>query len=108
MGNTRLTPLGRLTSLVVGLTLLGVAGAAGAAATRPHDQEWRCVVVRPGDTLWDLAASADGDVRSTVIEVAEHNRLSSAAIQPGVGLWLPAEAVDASEAADSSACGPHR
>jgi hypothetical protein len=54
MRNTRLTPLGRLVALVCAISRGAVVGAAGAAATRPHEQEWRCVAVQPGDTLWGL------------------------------------------------------
>src|SRR5438045_119095 len=51
VNKTRLTPLGRLLALVAIITFGAVAGAAGAAASKPHARAWRCVAVRPGDTL---------------------------------------------------------
>src|SRR5258706_4526228 len=53
---TKLTPIGRLITLVMILMVGAIAGAAGAAATRPHAQAWRCITVRPGETLWGIAS----------------------------------------------------
>ena len=89
MNTTHLTPLGKLALLVAGLTLTGVVGAAGAAATRPHAQDWRCAIVRPGDTLWGLASSSGGDTRAKVSAMIAENKLESAGLQPGMAIWVP-------------------
>jgi hypothetical protein len=49
------------------------------------------VVVQPGDTLWSIAISlnGDGDVRAVVDEIMELNGLNSAALVPGQTLLLP-------------------
>jgi len=49
------------------------------------------VVVQPGDTLWSIATSlnGDGDVRAVVDEILQLNGLNSAALVPGQTLLLP-------------------
>ena len=92
MYKTKLTPLGRLLAFVVILTFGAIAGAAGAAATKPHAQAWRCVTVRPGDTLWNLAGrNPAADRRETIYRIVEHNRLGSQALAPGTAIWFPNE-----------------
>src|SRR5487761_1735065 len=50
------------------------------------------VVVRPGNSVWSIAAShyPGDDVRARVAEILAVNHLSSATIQPGETLVLPA------------------
>ncbi len=92
MNSVHLTPLGKVVVLVALLASIAVVGAAGASADRPHAREWRCMAVRPGDTLWEIArASADGDPRGVVHRIVEENRLAGRSIQPGEGLWVPRE-----------------
>jgi hypothetical protein len=92
MDHTRLTPLGRLLAFVVILMFGAVAGAAGAAATRPHAQAWRCISVRPGDTLWTLAGlNPAADRRETVHRIVEHNGLGGQALGSGASIWIPNE-----------------
>ena len=89
---TTLTPLGRLLALVVIITLGAIAGAAGAAATRPHAQAWRCISVRPGDTLWGVAGKiADGDRRETVQRIVEENQLEGRGLWAASAIWVPNE-----------------
>jgi LysM repeat protein len=49
------------------------------------------VVVRSGDTVWNIAAQRypGDDVREVVQEILQLNRLSSPIIQPGEALTLP-------------------
>jgi nucleoid-associated protein YgaU len=49
------------------------------------------VVVRPGDTLWSIATSLDGesDVRAVVDAIQEANGLDGTALVPGQVLVLP-------------------
>ncbi len=61
----------------------GVPGAGHAGMTR--------VLVRPGQTLWTIAAAAEpnADPRLVIAEIMQVNALSNAAIQPGEQLWVP-------------------
>jgi hypothetical protein len=89
---TKLTPLGRLLALVLILIIGAIAGAAGAAATKPHAQAWRCIAVRPGDTLWNLAGrNPAADRRETIYRIVEHNRLGSQGIRTESSIWFPNE-----------------
>ncbi len=103
--NTHLTPFGRLLGLV-GILLIGaIAGAVGADATRPHAQAWRCIHVRPGETLWSIAEGNPApDRREVVHRILEHNGLSSPP-QAGTAIWVPNEgSLDGVLQADTSAC----
>jgi nucleoid-associated protein YgaU len=52
-------------------------------------------VVRPGDTLWQLAVERfGGDPRAGVWRISERNRLPTAALQPGMVLYVPARGGD--------------
>ena len=103
--NTHLTPLGRLLALVFVLLLGAIAGAAGAAATRPHAQAWRCISVRPGETLWSIAAGNPApDRRETIQRIMDENRLQTPP-QAGQAIWVPNEgSLDGLVEAPSEAC----
>jgi hypothetical protein len=90
---TKITPLGRLLALVVIICLGAVVGAAGAAATRPHAQAWRCISVRPGDTLWGIAGKLDlpGDRRETVQRIVDENALYGRQLWAASAIWVPNE-----------------
>jgi hypothetical protein len=101
---THLTPLGRFVLLLTLLAVGAVVGAAGASARRPHAQSWRCVVIHPGDTLWALAQKVSrADPRATVDRIVTRNALDTAAISPGMALWVPADGPG--YAASQSECG---
>lgn len=71
-----------LASLVV-LALVGVRPTTGAA----HETQY---VVRPGDTLWAIAAARyAGDPREAIWRIERRNGLVSAALSPGQVLTLP-------------------
>ncbi|MFZ5816629.1 MAG: LysM peptidoglycan-binding domain-containing protein [Bacillota bacterium] len=55
----------------------------------PAGQEY---IVAAGDTLWEIAAQHAGrrDVREVLFLIEQANDLSSAEIQPGQVLWIPA------------------
>ena len=113
MNKTRLTPLGRLLILVMIITLGAIAGAAGATASKPHARAWRCVAVRPGDTLWGFAGTVDrSDPREAVQKIVDENRLQSrggGAVTVGMALWVPnAGDVDSLMGADPHLCAPAR
>ena len=110
MNKTRLTPLGRLLILVVIITLGAIAGAAGATASKPHARAWRCVAVRPGDTLWGFAGAVDrSDPRDAVQRIVDENRLNGGEVSVGMALWVPnAGEVDSLMGADPRLCAPAR
>lgn len=77
------------------LLLLVLAVALALAVPRPssgaHGEQR--YVVRPGDTLWELAVQRfGGDPRKGVWEIRERNGLAGAALEPGMVLYLPARA----------------
>jgi LysM repeat protein len=49
------------------------------------------VVVRPGQTLWSIAARAEptADPRAVIQQIMEVNAISSPDVQPGELLWVP-------------------
>jgi nucleoid-associated protein YgaU len=77
----RLALLGLLAALIVAVAARQSTGAG------PE----RAYVVRPGDTLWAIAAARyGGDPREAVWKIERRNHLSSALIHPGQRLVLPA------------------
>lgn len=54
-------------------------------------QKYATVVVRPGDTLWSIAAKHSGsaDVQDTIDRISEVNHLNSASLAPGEHLRIP-------------------
>lgn len=80
------------------LLLLALVAAVALAAPRPSsgasgEQRY---VVRPGDTLWQLAAERfGGDPRAGVWEIRERNGLPDELLEPGMILYLPEQAGDA-------------
>jgi len=90
VNKTKLTPLGRLLALVVIITFGAIAGAAGATASKPHARAWRCVAVRPGDTLWGFAGTVDrSDPRDAVQRIVDENHLTGGEVSVGMALWVP-------------------
>jgi Tfp pilus assembly protein FimV len=84
-----------LTAAVVVLIWLAAAGGAAAAdhglPARAVYQGLTRVVVRPGQTLWSIAAAAEpsADPRVVIQQIIETNALSGATIHAGQLLWVP-------------------
>ncbi len=56
-----------------------------------QEKQYIEVVVKPGDTLWEIAESQnlDRDLRESIFEIKETNRLSGNIIQPGQTILVP-------------------
>ncbi len=103
-GGLRLTRRGRrvvavfaMLMAIVAATLIW-ASAAGGARTSGHDLQPRSgyrgmteIVVRPGQTLWSIAAAAEpsADPWTVVQQIIDANALSGAQIRAGQLLWVP-------------------
>jgi hypothetical protein len=100
----RLTRRGRIvvgTLAVIGVAAavsaiwLAVAGQAQASGharpAAPLGNSMLRVVVRPGQTLWWIAAHADpnADPRATISEIMDTNSLTGTTIEAGQVLWVP-------------------
>ena len=103
-GPVRLTRRGRrvVAGLVIGVIIVAVtvlwmsvagsvqASSHGSAAGSPY-RGMTQVVVRPGQTLWSIAAAAEpsGNMWAVVQQIISVNALSSANVQAGQLLWVP-------------------
>ena len=96
----RLTRRGRIVvavaaALLVTIISLIAAGVAQATSHAPSSRAARQnldqVVVRPGQTLWSVAESADPDqdTRVVVRQIVDLNSLSGPTVQAGQQLWVP-------------------
>ncbi|HET9213931.1 MAG TPA: LysM peptidoglycan-binding domain-containing protein [Gaiellaceae bacterium] len=75
-----------LSVLAVALLLAVPRPSSGAGAEEAY-------VVRPGDTLWQLASDRyGGDPREGVWRIRQRNELAGSRLQPGTTLYLPAAA----------------
>ena len=77
---------------VIWLAIAGQAQASGnAKAARSVNGSVARVVVKPGQTLWGIAAEVDpgADPRVIIPEIVDMNSLSSTAISVGQVLWVP-------------------
>ncbi|HEU5389213.1 MAG TPA: LysM peptidoglycan-binding domain-containing protein [Streptosporangiaceae bacterium] len=96
----RLTRRGRIVVAVTAALLVTIISllAAGVAQATNHGASPRAarqnlvqVVVRPGQTLWSVAESADPDqdTRVVVRQIVNLNSLSGPTVQAGQQLWVP-------------------
>jgi hypothetical protein len=96
----RLTRRGRIVVAVTAALLVTIISllAAGVAQATNHGLSPRAarqnlvqVVVRPGQTLWSVAESADPDqdTRVVVRQIVDLNSLSGPTVQAGQQLWVP-------------------
>ncbi|MGH3744704.1 MAG: LysM peptidoglycan-binding domain-containing protein [Mycobacteriales bacterium] len=93
-GSLRLTRRGRVLVVLLALGLLLVAGFAAGRVSSSHaaPATTATAVVQPGDTLWSIAArvAPERDTRAVVRQIRAANHLSSASVQVGQRLTLPA------------------
>ena len=93
----RLTRRGRLfarLAVIASLSILLLAGfslATGSQASNMDlDSPYMKVTVKPGETLWSIAAKlSDGDRRALVDEIIDVNNLTSPELSAGQKLYLP-------------------
>jgi len=96
----RLTRRGRIViaaaaALLVTITMLIASGVAQATnrsvPARAAEQNLTQVVVRPGQSLWSVAESADpgADTRLVIQQIIELNGLTSDVAFVGQRLWVP-------------------
>ena len=96
----RLTRRGRVVAAAVAALLVTVVSllAAGAAQATNHAlppgaarQNLVQVVVRPGQSLWSVAESADPDqdTRAVIQQIVDLNALSGDVVFAGQQLWVP-------------------
>ena len=77
---------GKLLILVCVAALVAGLAAHGSSSAGPK----RTYVVRPGDTLWSVAAHMyAGDPREGIWKIEQRNHLAGATIFPGEKLVLP-------------------
>lgn len=83
-----LMPLIVLAALSAMVTVPALSSGHLYAASAQH---YRTVVVRPGDTLWSLAASTsgNGDVQESIDRISQVNHLDNASLTPGQRLRIP-------------------
>jgi LysM domain len=100
----RLTQRGRrvlamfaMLAAIAAATLIWTSAAGGAQTSR-HDGQagsgyrgMTQIVVRPGQTLWSIAAAAEPSANpwSVVQQIVDANALSGARVQAGQLLWVP-------------------
>jgi hypothetical protein len=80
-----------LLAVIGGVLLLGRPAQAGSVS-RPLPVSYR--VILPGETLWQIAGEVapNTDRRDTVAQILELNALSTAQVQVGQRIALPAPA----------------
>ncbi len=84
-----LMPAITLAALGLIVALPTLSGIHLYAATAQH---YTTITVRPGDTLWSIAASNtsnDGDVQETIDRISDANRLHATSLEPGQRLRVP-------------------
>jgi Tfp pilus assembly protein FimV len=89
------TVLAILLATVV-VTVIGVAAPGGAQAAN-HGRVgagyagMHQIVVRPGQTLWSVAAQAEpsADPRLVISQIMTANSMTSTVVQAGQLLWVP-------------------
>lgn len=83
-------PLLTLAALI-GLGAISFFGPAASASVENASVTRTVVVVKHGETLWDIAQAVDphGDTRDTVVRIMELNSLTSTSVDAGQRLEIP-------------------
>jgi LysM domain len=80
-----------IATLLITMLVPGGAQATNHGSARGGYQGMHQVVVRPGQTLWSIAAAAEpaADPRAVVQEIMSANALTDPAVSAGQLLWVP-------------------
>lgn len=83
-------PLLTLAALIV-LGAISFFGPAASASVENASVTRTVIVVKHGETLWDIAQAVDpqGDTRDTVVRIMELNSLTSTSVDAGQRLEIP-------------------
>ena len=83
-------PLLTFAALIV-LGAISIFGPAASASVENASVTRTVVVVKHGETLWDIAQAVDpqGDTRDTVVRIMELNSLTSTSVDAGQRLEIP-------------------
>ena len=83
-------PLLTLAALIV-LGAISFFGPAASASAENASVTRTVIVVKHGETLWDIAQAVDpqGDTRDTVVRIMELNSLTSTSVDAGQRLEIP-------------------
>lgn len=83
-------PLLTLAALIV-LGAISFFGPAASASVENTSATRTVIVVKHGETLWDIAQAVDpqGDTRDTVVRIMELNSLTSTSVDAGQRLEIP-------------------
>ena len=83
-------PLLTFAALIV-LGAISIFGPAASASVENASVTRTVVVVKHGETLWDIAQAVDpqGDTRDTVVRIMELNSLTSTSVDAGQRLEVP-------------------
>ena len=83
-------PLLTLAALIV-LGAISFFGPAASASVENASVTRTVIVVKHGETLWDIAQAVDpqGDTRDTVVRIMELNSLTSSSVDAGQRLEIP-------------------
>lgn len=80
----------RIIILIITLAIISVPLIVKAQGTK--ESKYITVIVRSGDTLWDIASEYTGnnkDVRETIYNIKKANNLDDVIIMPGQELIIP-------------------
>lgn len=97
-GRSCASPYLKMTALFLAAAAVIVIGmhiAAGVVLHSMAEPSYETVVVRRGDTLWDIARRVNPgtDPRKTIYEIKKLNQLDSVNLQPGQILLIPLAAI---------------
>lgn len=82
--------------VAIALVLMALNGGGANATADTHTGQFEYVTVMAGQSLWELALDIDpgADPRDVIYEVLQLNQLTTAQVQPGQRLAIPAAYTD--------------
>lgn len=82
--------------VAIALVLMTLNGGGANATADRHTGQFEYVTVMAGQSLWELALDIDpgADPRDVIYDVLQLNQLTTAQVQPGQRLAIPAAYTD--------------